>query len=158
MPRKRPGGLWVTAGDPPGRRGTDHRAEARLYQYERCCDDWRHHDAIIWELPVAAVTANAVIVWAATSAGHAWHLALAWGIAALVVGIMSMGLQKQLAYAGQIQARIREIEVEFGLPKVTRQVGRPGFVSGSMLWLLRGLFLVDLGLAMIYVISPNLLM
>ena len=29
-----------------------------------------------------------------------------------------MGLHKQLAYAGQIQARIREIEAEFGLPKV----------------------------------------
>jgi hypothetical protein len=158
MPRKRQTGLWPTGGDALGRRAAGHRAEATLYQYERCCDDWRHHDAIIWELPVAAITANAVIVWAAASAGHAWHLALAWGIAGLVVGIMSLGLGKQLAYAGQIQERIRQIELEFGLPKVTRQVGRPGFVSGSMMWLLRGLCLVDLVLAGVYVLRPSLLM
>jgi hypothetical protein len=133
-------------------------ASATLYQYERCCDDWRHHDAIIWELPVASITANAVIVWAAASAGHAWHLALAWGIAGLVVGIMSMGLQKQLEYARQVQTRIRAIEREFGLPKVTAQVGRPGLVSAAMLWLLRLLFVVDLAIAALYVVAPSLLM
>ncbi len=129
-----------------------------LYQYERCCDDWRHHDAIIWELPVASITANAVIVWAAASAGHAWHLALAWGIAGLVVAIMSLGLQKQLAYAAQIQTRIRAIEREFGLPKVTSQVGRAGLVSAAMLWLLRGLAVVDLVIAALYVVQPGMLM
>ena len=39
---------------------------------------------IVW----AAVTANAVIVWAAASAGHAWRLALAWAIAGAVVCVM----------------------------------------------------------------------
>jgi hypothetical protein len=158
MPKRRPAGPWVIPGETPSRRPVGHRAEATLYQYERCCDDWRHHDAIIWELPLAAVTANAVIVWAAASAGHAWHLALAWGIAGVVVGVMSLGLRKQLAYAGQIQERIRQIELEFGLPKVTRQVGRPGLVSNSMLWMLRCLFAVDLALAALYIVRPSLLM
>jgi hypothetical protein len=158
MPRKRETSPWATPGDVSGRRATGRFAEATLYQYERCCDDWRHHDAIIWEMPLAAVTANAVIVWAATSAGHAWHLALAWGIAGVVVGVMSLGLKKQLAYASQIQKRIREIEAEFGLPKVTRQVGRRGLVSRSMLWMLRGLCVVDLVLATIYIVLPELLM
>jgi hypothetical protein len=132
--------------------------EALLYQYERCCDDWRHHDAIIWEMPLAAVTANAVIVWAATSAGHAWQLALAWGIAAFVVGVMSFGFKKQLAYAKQIQSRIQKIERSFGLPKVTSQVGRPGLVSNTMLWMMRGLSLIDAVLAVIYVFWPHLLL
>ena len=26
------------------------RSRLLLYQYERCGDDWRHHDAIIWEI------------------------------------------------------------------------------------------------------------
>ncbi len=158
MPRKRQHSLWTTTVDSSVRRAPDHRAEATLYQYERCCDDWRHHDAIIWELPLAAVTANAVIVWAAASAGHAWHLSLAWGIAAFVAGVMSLGLSKQLAYARQIQTRIRAIELDFGLPKVTTQVGRSGFVSGCMLWMLRGLFLVDVAIAVMYAAQPSLLM
>jgi hypothetical protein len=132
--------------------------QALLYQYERCCDDWRHHDAIIWEMPLAAVTANAVIVWAAAGGGHAWHLALAWCIAGFVVGVMSLGLQKQLAYAKQIQARIRDIEQDFGLPRVTKQVGRPGFVSNCMEWIMRGLCAIDVVLAVIYVVRPSLLM
>jgi hypothetical protein len=135
-----------------------HGRTALLYQYERCCDDWRHHDAIIWEMPLAAVTANAVIVWAAASGGHAWQLALAWAIAAFVVGVMAMGLQKQIAYAKQIQTRIRDIEDEFGLPKVTRQVGRRGMVSNCMEWMMRGLCVIDLTLATIYVVWPQLLM
>lgn len=158
MPRKRPPHLWTSVEDAAVRRSLGHRAEATLYQYERCCDDWRHHDAIIWEMPMAAVTANAVIVWAAASAGHAWHLALAWAIAGAVVGVMSLGLSKQLAYAGQIQVRIRAIEEEFGLPKVTRRVGRPGLVSAAMLWIMRCLCGVDLVLAAIYVLRPGLLM
>lgn len=92
--------LKTTAPVPHHPAGADPILEARqalLYQYERCCDDWRHHDAIIWEMPLAAVTANAVIVWAASSGGHSWHLALAWAIAGFVVGVMSMGLQKQIA-------------------------------------------------------------
>jgi hypothetical protein len=137
---------------------TVSRGQALLYQYERCCDDWRHHDGIIWEMPLAAVTANAVIVWAATSGGHAWHLALAWAIAGFVVGVMAMGLKKQLAYTRQIQRRIREIEDELGLPKVTTQVGRPGLVSASMEWMMRGLCVIDVVLAAIYVLRPQLLM
>ena len=132
--------------------------QALLYQYERCCDDWRHHDAIIWEMPLAAVTANAVIVWAAASGGHAWQLALAWAIAGFVVGVMSLGLKKQLAYAKQIQTRIRNIEQDFGLPKVTSQVGKPGLVSNSMEWMMRGLCVIDVVLAVIYMVRPDLLM
>jgi hypothetical protein len=131
-----------------------HRA-AVLYQYERCCDDWRHHDAIIWEMPLAAISANAVIVWAASAAGHAWHLAFAWGLAGLVVGVSSLGLTKQFEYARQIQTRIREVEEEFALPKVTQQVGRAGLVSHSMRWLMRGLSAVDIGIALIYVFTPD---
>jgi len=120
------------------------RVQALLRQYDRCCDDWRHHDGIIWEMPLAAVTANAVIVWAATGGGgHTWHLALAWGIGGFVVGVMSMGLSKQLVYTRQIQRRIRDIEKELGLPKVTTQVGRPGLVSSSMRWMMRVLCAVD---------------
>ena len=85
MPRKRPPHLWTSVDDAAGRRPLGHRAEATLYQYERCCDDWRHRDAIIWEMPMAAVTADAVIVWAAASAGHSWHPA----IDGAVVGVMS---------------------------------------------------------------------
>ena len=145
-------------GGAPGSYFIENRCQVMLYQYERCCDDWRHHDAIIWEMPLAAVTANAVIVWAATSGGHAWGLALAWGIAGFVVGVMSLGLKKQLAYAKQIQTRIREIESEFGLPKVTRQVGKKGLVSNSMEWMMRSLCVVDFVLAAIYVVRPSVLM
>ena len=135
----------------------NERREAVLYQYDRCCDDWRHHDAIIWEMPLAAVTANAVIVWAARSAETRWQMALAWAISAFVVGVMSLGLCKQVAYAHQIQARIREIEAEFGLPRVTTPVGRPGFVSGAMIWMLRVLALVDAVLAVAYAVRPDFL-
>lgn len=145
-------------GGAPGSYFIENRCQVMLYQYERCCDDWRHHDAIIWEMPLAAVTANAVIVWAAASGGHAWGLALAWGIAGFVVGVMSLGLAKQLAYAKQIQTRIREIESEFGLPKVTRQVGKKGLVSNSMEWMMRGLCVIDVVLTVIYMVRPDLLM
>jgi hypothetical protein len=145
------------AGAEAAARPQPHRA-AVLYQYERCCDDWRHHDAIIWEMPLAAISANAVIVWAASAAGHAWHLAFAWALAGLVVGVSSLGLQKQVEYARQIQARIREVEREYGLPKVTQQVGRSGFVTNTMRWLMRGLCFADLAIALIYSISPGWLM
>ena len=85
----------------------DDRCEALLYQYDRCCDDWRHHDAIIWEMPLAAVTANAVIIWAANSGEGRWQIALAWAISAFVVGVMTFGPKKQVGYARQIQVRIR---------------------------------------------------
>ena len=137
------------------RRPPDERREAVLYQYDRCCDDWRHHDAIIWEMPLAAVTANAVIIWAANSGEGRWQIALAWAISAFVVGVMSLGLEKQVGYARQIQVRIREIEDEFGLPKVTAQVGRPGMVSGSMIWMLRILALIDAAVAIVYAVGPG---
>jgi len=133
----------------------DDRCEALLYQYDRCCDDWRHHDAIIWEMPLAAVTANAVIIWAANSGEGRWQIALAWAISAFVVGVMSMGLRKQVGYARQIQKRIREIEDEFGLPRVTQQVGRPGMISQSMIWMLRTLALIDATVAVVYAIGPD---
>jgi len=133
----------------------EDRCEALLYQYDRCCDDWRHHDAIIWEMPLAAVTANAVIIWAANSGEGRWQIALAWAISAFVVGVMSFGLKKQVGYARQIQVRIREIEDEFGLPRVTHQVGRPGMISQSMIWMLRILALIDAVVALVYVIGPD---
>jgi hypothetical protein len=136
----------------------EDRCEALLYQYDRCCDDWRHHDAIIWEMPLAAVTANAVIVWAAASGHRRWQLTMAWAIAALVVGVMSMGLQKQLGYAKQIQRRIREIENEFGLPVVTVQVGRRGLVSSMMTWMLRLLAFADVVVAVLFAFVPHAVM
>ena len=136
----------------------EDRCEALLYQYDRCCDDWRHHDAIIWEMPLAAVTANAVIVWAAASGHRRWQLTMAWAIAAIVVAVMSMGLQKQLGYAKQIQRRIRAIENEFGLPVVTSQVGRAGLVSTMMLWMLRLLAVADLVVAALFAFVPHAVM
>ncbi len=133
----------------------EDRCEALLYQYDRCCDDWRHHDAIIWEMPLAAVTANAVIVWAAASGHRRWQLTMAWAIAAIVVAVMSMGLQKQLGYAKQIQRRIRAIENEFGLPVVTSQVGRAGLVSTMMLWMMRLLAVADLVVAALFAFVPH---
>ena len=133
----------------------EDRCEALLYQYDRCCDDWRHHDAIIWEMPLAAVTANAVIVWAAASGHRRWQLTMAWAIAAIVVAVMSMGLQKQLGYAKQIQRRIRVIEEEFGLPAVTSQVGRPGLVSTMMNWMLRLLAVADIVVAALFAFVPR---
>lgn len=136
----------------------EDRCEALLYQYDRCCDDWRHHDAIIWEMPLAAVTANAVIVWAAASGHRRWQLTMAWAIAAIVVAVMSMGLQKQLGYAKQIQRRIRAIESEFGLPVVTSQVGRAGLVSTMMLWMMRLLAVADLVVAALFAFVPHAVM
>ena len=133
----------------------EDRCEALLYQYDRCCDDWRHHDAIIWEMPLAAVTANAVIVWAAASGHRRWQLTMAWAIAAIVVAVMSMGLQKQLGYAKQIQRRIRVIEEEFGLPAVTSQVGRPGLVGTMMNWMLRLLAVADIVVAALFAFVPR---
>jgi hypothetical protein len=136
----------------------DAHGEAVLYQYDRCCDDWRHHDAIIWEMPLAAVTADAVIVWAAHSNGSRLQLTAAWLIAGLVVGVMAIGLRKQVGYARQIQVRIKEIEAQFGLPTVTHPVGRPGLVSGAMIWLLRLLALFDLCVALLYVVAPDVVL
>ena len=56
----------------------DLASAALLAQYARCCADWRHHDAIVWEMPLATVTANAIIVWAAFAGGHRWLLVIAW--------------------------------------------------------------------------------
>ena len=104
---------------------------------------------------MAAVTANAVIVWAAASGGRQWQLAMAWAIAGVVVAIMGMGLQKQLGYARQIQKRIKHIEREFGLPSVTVQVGRPGLVSSSMIWMLRMICFADVVVAFLYVFRSD---
>jgi hypothetical protein len=156
----------TTTGPPPSTAASRTAAETTFesvsqrglfVQYERCCDDWRHHDAIIWEMPLAAVTANAVIVWAATSGGRPWQMALAWAIAAVVVAVASLGLTKQVAYSRQIQQRIREIEDELGLPRVTSQHGRPGLISGLFAWTLRGLAVVDAVLAVLYIVRPDLL-
>jgi hypothetical protein len=142
----------------PAEAGTPiDRSRLLLYQYERCCDDWRHHDAIIWEMPVATLTANAVIVWAATAGQKTWELTMAWVIAAIVSLIMSLGLRKQVSYARQIGQRIRELEDEFGMPRVTVQVGPRGLISSLMIWTLRLVALADLVIAVITVISPSLL-
>lgn len=126
------------------------RSRVLLYQYERCCDDWRHHDAIIWEMPVATLSANAVLVWAATAGSGAWELSVAWGLAAVMCFIMSLGLRKQVLYARQIGQRIRDIEDEFQMPRVTRQVGPRGLISTLMVWLLRLVALADLVIAVLY--------
>jgi len=94
-----------------------------LFQYERCCQDWRHHDAIVWEMPLAAISANAVIVWAARGVPRA-GTRLGLRDCGRRVRSASLGLQKQVAYAVQINRRIREIEDELGLPRVTFQSGR----------------------------------
>jgi hypothetical protein len=138
-------------------RGHDASARVLLYQYERCCDDWRHHDAIIWEMPVATLTANAVIVWAATAGSRAWELSMAWGLAAVICLVMSLGLRKQVLYARQIGRRIREIEDEFGMPQVTSQVGPRGLISTLMVWMLRLVALVDVVVAILSAVRPNLL-
>jgi hypothetical protein len=142
----------------PGTAGTPlDRSRLLLYQYERCCDDWRHHDAIIWEMPVATLTANAVIVWAATAGQKTWELTMAWVIAAIVSLIMSLGLRKQVSYARQIGQRIRELEDEFGMPRVTVQVGPRGLISSLMIWTLRLVALADLVIAVLTVVTPSLL-
>lgn len=133
------------------------RSRLLLYQYERCCDDWRHHDAIIWEMPVATLTANAVIVWAATAGQKSWELTMAWAIAAIISFIMSLGLRKQVRYARQIGQRIRELEDEFGMPRVTVQVGPRGLISSLMIWTLRLVALADLVVAVLTVTTPSLL-
>ena len=133
------------------------RSRLLLYQYERCCDDWRHHDAIIWEMPIATLSANAVIVWAATAGQKTWELTMAWVIAAIVSMIMSLGLRKQVSYARQIGQRIRELEDEFGMPRVTVQVGPRGRSSSLMIWTLRRVALADLVIAVLTVVTPSLL-
>ena len=135
-----------------------HLASAALLaQYARCCADWRHHDAIVWEMPLATVTANAIIVWAAFAGGHRWLLVIAWAGSAVAAACMALGLRKQMRYAHQVLARIREIETELDLPAVTRPVGRPGLVSACMVWLLRGLVVLDMVLAVIFLLRPKLL-
>ena len=142
----------------PGAAGTPlDRSRLLLYQYERCCDDWRHHDAIIWEMPVATLSANAVIVWAATAGQKTWELTMAWTIAAIISLIMSLGLRKQVSYARQIGQRIRELEDEFGMPRVTVQVGPRGLISSLMIWTLRLVALADLVIAVLTVVTPSLL-
>jgi hypothetical protein len=142
----------------PNEAGTPiDRSRLLLYQYERCCDDWRHHDAIIWEMPVATLTANAVIVWAATAGQKSWELTMAWLIAAVISLIMSLGLRKQVSYARQIGQRIRELEDEFGIPRVTVQVGPRGLISSLMIWTLRLVALADLVIAVLTVVTPSLL-
>ena len=133
------------------------RSRVLLYQYERCCDDWRHHDAIIWEMPVATLTANAVIVWAATTGSRAWELSMAWGLAAVICFVMSLGLRKQVLYARQIGCRIREIEEQFQMPRVTKQVGPQGLISTLMVWTLRLVALADLTIAILTAVRPHLL-
>jgi hypothetical protein len=133
------------------------RKHLLLYQYERCCDDWRHHDAIIWEMPVATLTANAVIVWAATAHSQAWVMSMAWAIAAVMSFVMSLGLRKQVHYARQIGRRIREIEDEFQLPRVTTQVGPRGLISTLMVWTLRLVALADVVIAVLCAAKPGLL-
>jgi hypothetical protein len=135
----------------------DERRRILLYQYERCCDDWRHHDAIIWEMPVATLTASAVIVWAATAGSETWVLSMAWGLAAVICAVMSMGLRKQVQYARQISKRIREIEDEFQMPRVTAQVGPRGLISTLMVWTLRLAALTNLIIAVLTAVRPGLL-
>jgi hypothetical protein len=148
----------LESGSPPGDAGTPiDRSRLLLYQYERCCDDWRHHDAIIWEMPVATLSANAVIVWAATAGQKTWELTMAWTIAAVISLIMSLGLRKQVSYARQIGQRIRELEDEFGIPRVTVQVGQRGLISSLMIWTLRLVALTDLVIAVLTVVTPSLL-
>jgi len=144
------------AGDVPVSK-CDPASAALLAQYARCCADWRHHDAIVWEMPLATVTANAIIVWAAFAGDHSWLLAIAWGGSAAVAACMALGLRKQMNYAHQVLARIREIETQFNLPAVTHPVGRPGLVSACMTWLLRSLVIVDLVLSLVFVLRPHLL-
>jgi hypothetical protein len=143
---------------PGDRLGIDSpHARLLLYQYERCCDDWRHHDAIIWEIPVATLTANAVIVWAATAHSEAWVMSTAWAIAAVLTFVMSLGLRKQVLYARQIGRRIREIEDEFDLPRVTTQVGPRGLISALMIWTMRGVALADVVIAVLTATQPGML-
>jgi hypothetical protein len=133
------------------------RARLLLYQYERCCDDWRHHDAIIWEMPVATLTANAVIVWAATAHAQDWVMTMAWTIAAVMTYVMSLGLRKQVLYARQVSQRIRAIEDEFGMPRVTAQVGPRGLISTLMVWTLRLTALADLVIAVLTAVHHGLI-
>ena len=137
--------------------GDIERARLLLYQYERCCDDWRHHDAIIWEMPIATLTANAVIVWAATAHSQAWVMSMAWTIAAIMSFVMSLGLRKQVLYARQIGQRIRAIEDEFDMPRVTTQVGPRGLISTLMVWTLRLTALADLVIAVLTAVYPHLM-
>jgi len=138
-------------------RGEIERSRLLLYQYERCCDDWRHHDGIIWEMPLATLTANAVIVWAATAHSRPWVMAMAWTIAAIMSFVMSLGLRKQVLYARQIGHRIRAIEDEFGMPRVTNQVGPRGLISTLMVWTLRLTALTDLVIAVLTAVYPHLM-
>jgi hypothetical protein len=137
--------------------GEIERARLLLYQYERCCDDWRHHDAIIWEMPIATLTANAVIVWAATAHSRPWVMTMAWAIAAVMSFVMSLGLRKQVLYARQIGQRIRAIEDEFAMPRVTTQVGPRGLISTLMVWTLRLTALADLVIAVLTAVYPHLM-
>ena len=109
-------------------------------------------------MPLATVSANALVVWAAWTGNHAWLLTTAWAVSAFVCAVMSLGLDKQRAYARQVQARIRAIEDELGLPAVTHQSGPPGIVSRLMEWMLRGLAVGNTVLAVIFLVSPELLM
>jgi hypothetical protein len=70
---------------------------------------------------------------------------------------MSLGLRKQVSYARQIGQRIRELEDEFGMPRVTVQVGPRGLISSLMIWTLRLVALADLVIAVLTVVTPSLL-
>lgn len=82
---------------------------------------------------------------------------MAWGLAAVICLVMSLGLRKQVLYARQIGRRIREIEDEFRMPQVTSQVGPRGLISTLMVWMLRLVALVDVVVAILSAVRPNLL-
>ena len=50
-----------------------------------------------------------------------------------------------------------ELEDEFGMPRVTVQVGPRGLISSLMIWTLRLVALADLVIAVLTVVTPSLL-
>ena len=106
---------------------------------------------------MATLSANAVILWAATAGQQSWELTMAWATAAVISFVMSLGLRKQVLYARQIGQRIREVEDEFAMPPVTMQVGPRGLISSLMIWTLRLVALADMVDAVLTVPTPGLL-
>ena len=106
---------------------------------------------------MATLSANAVILWAATAGQKSWELTMAWATAAVISFVMSLGLRKQVLYARQIDQRIREPEDEFGMPRVTAQVGPRGLTNSLMIWTLRLVALAEMVVAVLTVTTPGLL-
>jgi len=91
------------------------KAQIRLEQYTRCCEDIRHFDNGLWQITSLNITVAGIMIGVSLEFLSSWYRAIPIGMAAVLSLALTVTVSKYLFFQIGRAQFMRRIEAEFGV-------------------------------------------